>query len=347
MARTSNALSRAISRAKGWVQRNPALYSLAYRLTTSHLQGIGQALQRSRYHSRFGGTWIDRRDFARRLAAKQRRGEVSESEATELERFERDGFLVYERAVDPALIDRLLGEIDRERAVDAPRLMVDDAGGGPRAYTPDALRPTSGTRIVDFHFLSETARAALFSNRVTRFLETLFERDPILTQSLYFEYGSSQPLHQDTGYVVMNSPLRMAACWIALEDIEPGSGELAYYPESHRFPDWFFSRYFKHFDQERDGPDAQECWLSWIHEEAARRGIAMQRFLPKKGDVFVWHADLAHGGTPVENVGRTRRSLVGHFCPVGVRPLYAYYLPDRRRAYGESARRYMSSYYSA
>jgi ectoine hydroxylase-related dioxygenase (phytanoyl-CoA dioxygenase family) len=45
-------------------------------------------------------------------------------------------------------------------------------------------------------------------------------------------------------------------------------------------------------------------------------------FLGKAGDVLIWHADLAHGGAPIKNVGQTRHSLVTHFCPASDEPFY-------------------------
>ena len=36
-------------------------------------------------------------------------------------------------------------------------------------------------------------------------------------------------------------------------------------------------------------------------------------FLAKKGDVFVWHANLIHGGMPVNDNSLTRKSMVIHY----------------------------------
>ncbi|MFM7170537.1 MAG: hypothetical protein ACKOYH_06760 [Cyanobium sp.] len=40
-------------------------------------------------------------------------------------------------------------------------------------------------------------------------------------------------------------------------------------------------------------------------------------FLPKRGDVLIWHGALIHGGTPMANPALTRRSLVCHYTTVG------------------------------
>ena len=69
----------------------------------------------------------------------------------------------------------------------------------------------------------------------------IFDDSPLLFQSLSFEKGSQQGMHQDTAYIVVDSPLELAASWIALQDVEPGSGELMYYEGSHRLPEYLSS----------------------------------------------------------------------------------------------------------
>ena len=36
-------------------------------------------------------------------------------------------------------------------------------------------------------------------------------------------------------------------------------------------------------------------------------------FLAKKGDVLIWHANLVHGGMPIEDKNTTRKSMVIHY----------------------------------
>jgi ectoine hydroxylase-related dioxygenase (phytanoyl-CoA dioxygenase family) len=153
-------------------------------------------------------------------------------------------------------------------------------------------------------------------------------------------------MHKDTAFVRMNSPMKFLGVWIALEDVSAGSGELIYFPGSHRWEDYLFSGRFKHYDRERDGEQVLDDNYRWIYRQADQAGIEEARFLPKKGDALIWHADLAHGGANVVRESATRRSLVGHFCARNVKPLYAYYKPARRKVYADGDRRYMSSYYS-
>jgi len=145
----------------------------------------------------------------------------------------------------------------------------------------------------------------------------LFERPPLAFQSLFFRWGTEQAMHQDTAYVVLRSPMEMVGCWVALEDIAEGTGELQYYVGSHRIPEylWFGRARAKPYDFEDD-----QDFLRHVREESERMGCPLERFRPRKGDVLLWHADLVHGGSKRVHLERTRQSLVTHYCPVDVDP---------------------------
>jgi phytanoyl-CoA hydroxylase len=125
----------------------------------------------------------------------------------------------------------------------------------------------------------------------------------------------------------VDRPLELAACWIALEDIQLGSGELMYAPGSHRYPDFDFGSGRKHFDANLARPEAHHRWsLDLVARAQAAGGVST--FLARKGEILIRHADLAHGGSPVARPELTRQSLVGHFCPRSARPNYFNCLPD-------------------
>ena len=37
-------------------------------------------------------------------------------------------------------------------------------------------------------------------------------------------------------------------------------------------------------------------------------------FTCRRGDAFIWHGGLVHGGTPIDDAAKTRRSFVVHYC---------------------------------
>jgi hypothetical protein len=185
----------------------------------------------------------------------------------------------------------------------------------------------AGHRVVDLYGVSEAARQAIYQPVVAKFLNALFQEPAIAMQSIYFEYGSQQSIHQDTAYVVSQRPLSLAAAWIALEDVSEGTGELIYYPGSHRFQHFLFGGVSKSWSKGRDGQEIHTAFLKQLHEQAKGKGFVLEHFLPKKGDVLVWHADLAHGGARITK-DHTRKSLVIHFCPQSVKPTYARNIKD-------------------
>lgn len=333
-----------------WLKRRihkfPRLYDLVYRLVTLNLDFVLLTLGKARYPSSFGGLWTDRDDFHTLLAKKLWRNSLNSDEARQLERFSEEGFMILEKVVSAERIDQYLDELEKLRLEENTPLMVTSVElEHPIPYSDEVHKKYRSIRTVDDYFFLSSARNILFDPMVTHYLELLLDKPAVLTQSLNFLYGSQQGMHKDTAFVRVNSPMKLLGVWVALEDVEVGSGELIYFPGSHRWDDYLFSGHFKHYDKERDGADVLDHNYLWIYEEARKRGIKEQQFLAKKGDVLIWHADLAHGGANVVNDNATRRSLVGHFCPTNVKPLYSYYKPGQRKVFKDGERHYMSSYY--
>jgi phytanoyl-CoA hydroxylase len=298
------------------------------------------------YFSCFGGLWTDRRDADDEIDRRLQRGAIAAADAEQLRHWIAHGYVVLRRAVDADVCDRLRSDLDAAFAAGDERLLM-------TSPTVEGFQPlragveTERARVVDAYAFYESARVALFSEPIVHFLRAVFDDAPLLFQSLTFERGSQQSMHQDTAFVVTTSPLEFAASWIALEDIRAGSGELTYVDGSHRLPEYLFSGRYKHWNAKRDGDDQRSEWQTLMSTNAERMGLEQKTFLPEKGDVLIWSADLAHGGSPVSDPSLTRKSLVGHYCPNRVDPLYFRLQPDRRgkRRFGDNF--YASQYYSA
>ena len=50
-----------------------------------------------------------------------------------------------------------------------------------------------------------------------------------------------------------------------------------------------------------------------LEELIAKKNFEKKIFLAKKGDAFIWHANLVHGGSPVIDASLTRKSMVIHY----------------------------------
>ena len=207
---------------------------------------IGAATTVSQFHSQFGGLWIDRHDWRDELSRRRASGAITRNERTLLQAFVTNGYVILKRAAPPGSVEAFQVEIERAFRAGMPELLYQshqDRTTKPLIDAVDRL----GTRVVDSYTVLPQALRLFTSPALIRFLTILFDTAPLLFQSLSFDQGSQQGLHQDTAYVVVDQPLELAACWIALEDVKLGSGELIYLPGSHRYPDYDFGRGKKHW----------------------------------------------------------------------------------------------------
>ncbi|MGI9293335.1 MAG: phytanoyl-CoA dioxygenase family protein [Pseudomonadales bacterium] len=265
------------------------------------------------------GFWTDEPDAVKALKSRQKKAAITDSEADLLLHFIQHGYVILKGAINPEHADALVAEIAGTAAY--PNHYIARTQGKSYSYvTPDVIEDKQ-FRLIDFHVNSELARTAEFAPAIQRFLNLLFEEPALAFQSLTFKYGSQQGIHQDGAYVVVDKPLQFVASWIALEDVTPGSGELIYYPGSHRFPHYLFGERHKNWLLARDGVEANQSFIAHLKTQIEETGVEEQQFSPSKGDALIWAADLVHGGAKITN-SATRHSLVTHYCPLSVAPNY-------------------------
>lgn len=232
--------------------------------------------------------------------------------------------MVIEKAVSCTDIDCLLEDVALAWDGKISNLWIETFLDGNRLITPIEKKfQSQKVKLLDLYSQSVAALRISLNAKIMHFLELIFERPPLAFQSLSFMWGSEQPMHQDTAYVKVNSPMELVASWVALEDIQAGTGELEYYVGSHRLPEYLWKGNSKWMLEESEIEHAQ--YLSYLHHQAELLGLKRSRFLGKKGDVLIWSNDLAHGGSKVEDINNSRQSLVTHYCPINCNPYYFYY----------------------
>jgi phytanoyl-CoA hydroxylase len=273
------------------------------------------------FNSRFKGFWTDHVDAEEHLEQMRTAGQVTLQEAEQLLHFIRDGYVVIPNAISTQLADQIAHEMANVHQ-NAENFVARTERQN-YSYASKEVTQSRFVRLIDYYVNSSLAREAIFSPAIARILQLIFERQVMAFQSLSFNVGSQQAIHQDGAYVVLSEPVQFAASWIALEDVQEGTGELIYYPGSHRYPDFLFSDEYKHWKPARDGEEQLQASLKNLHEQAKRMNLSLKSFLPKKGDALIWAADLAHGGSSITNPNATRKSLVTHYCPADVLPNYA------------------------
>jgi ectoine hydroxylase-related dioxygenase (phytanoyl-CoA dioxygenase family) len=266
--------------------------------------------------------WTDRPDFEAQLQQRLTAGLVNEEEAGWLRQWNRDGYMLFRQAIPHEAIDTAW-ENYRRAVSDRPVCRALLEGRGTVLLSELNEGEDLGSisnyhfRFMDFHSISGATKAVMMNSKVVRFLELAFGQPPVAMQTLMFEYGSEQDWHQDFPYVVPRILSHLAASWAACEPITPENGPLEYFPGSHRFPffDWGNgSLTYAHDDYAKVGKFAD-----YLRERAAQEGIQPVQLAAEKGDVFLWHAALAHRGAPVLRKGATRRSIVSHYS---TRPAY-------------------------
>ena len=268
------------------------------------------------YRSRYGGLWVDRRDAHDVLERKRSNVEVTDADAEVLAKYIDDGYVVFPKATDESLIDEYLDFF--ESAWDAPPDTI-YMQWNRQVLSINREHYDDVTKVSDVHSYFARAGELIFPAPVLRFMTQIYERPPVVFQTMTMRKGSQENLHIDTGPLTLTEPMTMAASWVALEDVQPLSGEFQFVPGTHRLPELLLYGTDKgHHGDYREYDKILRTTL----EMAEERGLKTERFMAKKGDVLIWHADLMHGGAPIRDLTRTRKSLVAHFMPLGVMPTF-------------------------
>ena len=224
--------------------------------------------------------------------------------------WESDGYLILPGFFSPSQLAELDAVTDWVWREKPSAVTVDDTQTGERMQM-SALgrhRPRNRYKVNDLYLVSQTVRQTVLDPRIVPLLSELLRDEPVLCNTLTIDVGTTQDPHLDTLFMTPSSDDALVATWTALEDVGPERGPIFYYPGSHRLPPFRFSNGSQHVvDEEMDD------WRRAIMGGLAERGIERHVFLPRAGDVFIWHARLVHGGMPISDLAGTRKSLVAHF----------------------------------
>lgn len=154
----------------------------------------------------------------------------------------------------------------------------------------------------------EAIRSVALSPYLKKVMGSLLLAEPLICNSLNFERGSQQDAHIDSWYMAPPSDDGMVAASISLDTVDESNGPIFFYPGSHKIPPYRFS------DGRLNMIDAEyAACRTYLDEEIAKRGLEPIRFAGGPGDVFIWHGQLLHGGSPIRDFSKTRNSLVVHY----------------------------------
>ena len=231
--------------------------------------------------------------LAERLAAAPAFGALPPTSQASLLAFEENGFAVLPAFFAAAAVDGINQELDQ--LIAGKHIS--------RRYRNKFM----------FAFQQSARIRAAGEGELRALVSALLGHEATLFQSINFLTGSEQHTHSDSIHMSTFPLGGMAAAWVALEDITPANGPLHYYPGSHRLPYYLNADYQNEGSAWLTGDQDYSAYEATIARKIIEAGIQKQVFLARKGDVFIWHANLLHGGEPQHDRARTRKSMVFHY----------------------------------
>lgn len=172
----------------------------------------------------------------------------------------------------------------------------------------------SSQRIHGAHLLPSGRDIWLYPP-VMRFLRSHFRDTPCACQTLTYVHGSEQDAHQDTIHLTPYPAGYMCGVWIALEDVQPDSGELFVYPGSHKTTRLLA----RDLGLEKVDVDYSSyvVFARAIERMLKEGGFERLVYRPRVGQILVWHENLIHGGSRRNDRNKTRYSIVSHYFAKG------------------------------
>jgi len=247
--------------------------------------------------------WLDQQDALQAIAARAESGELTEGQANKLADFHRDGFVNLGPLVSAEICRELRGEVTDFVDAHKHRLDTNWYEGLQNMYkTHDACR-----------------RATILPE-VLEWCDLVLGRRALPFQTLSIPEGTQIPAHSDQILMSTRPAGFLIVAWLALEDIQPDAGPLKLWRGSHRLP---------YLQPQEIGvePETSRAEATQMHNERYYKAIKQRLkdaesepyvYLPKQGEVLLWHSNVIHEGTRRDHPSKTRHSLVVHYFGEGV-----------------------------
>ena len=248
--------------------------------------------------------WLDQENYRDLIKSKLKNNEISENDAEICENFAKDGYVV---------INKLISDEECDSAWNGFIKAIDDhvINPGPE---PKEFDPKWG-RVGNVHHYVKEMHKILHHPNIVKKLDMLMGKKTIPYQTIPSLYGSEQLAHSDAIHMTTFPLGYMSAAWVALEDIHEDSGPLEYYPGSHKLPYHLSKEVGIKINESNNY--GREPYLNkyepHIQNIIEKNKLEKKFFNAKKGDVLLWHHNLIHAGSKVNNTSVTRKSIVCHY----------------------------------
>ena len=159
---------------------------------------------------------------------------------------------------------------------------------------------------------SDILRSMAADSQLIALLEFILGKEIIPFQTINFIHGSEQRAHSDSIHMTTHPQGYMLASWIALEDTDADNGPLLYYPGSHRLP-YLMNKDYAHKSSFLTVDSNYTGYENKVEEVITHTDFPMHTLHVKAGSLLIWHANLIHGGSAINDPRRTRKSMVTHY----------------------------------
>lgn len=205
------------------------------------------------------------------------------------------GYAILESMFDDDLLDRVVLECQSE-------------------YNNDSKYNNQNRRVADGWRSMESVSEVACDQRIITLLSKIYGKRAFPFQTLNFERGTEQRLHSDTIHFNSIPNLFMTGVWVALEDVTLDNGPLAYIENSHKLPVFNCdSAGIRSVSSKEDPYLNYGDYEDFVEEMVKSISKGPKLVQMKKGDVFIWSANLIHGGSPIIKEDSSRFSQVTHY----------------------------------
>ena len=233
--------------------------------------------------------------------------------------FIRDGYVVIRGGVSLSVCQHAIDSFNRWCALNIESC--------------ESVRDINGhlPRVINSHTVIKEIQHVITKNKKALQLQDfLFGEKTSMYTSLFFTRGTQQRIHVDIPFFWTYPKNRYFGVWTALEDVDADNGPLRVLVRGHQcnilnqrhvLPQIVKKR------SERGSISSVDEEAFYIYADATIENCARMNITEyvdvhlKAGDTIIWHPLLPHGGSAIQNMTRTRYSLVAHTVPEMV-PVY-------------------------
>jgi ectoine hydroxylase-related dioxygenase (phytanoyl-CoA dioxygenase family) len=221
----------------------------------------------------------------------------------------KNGYTIIRKGVDNELANQVISEFDAWSSIPENQFV-----------------PFQQERVTNFHMHSKNTLDLVTNTYVNKILSSLLNNEQTVYCSLFFREGSSGGYQRDTPHFYTNPIDQYYGVLYALEDIDVNSGPLKYYIGSHKIENVDGHEIYNSIYTDNDTLDLNtdfRCFIQYTEQtENKCKELKLTEVNIKnnkkieKGDIFIWHPRLLHGGSEIIDKTLTQYSMVTYNVPI-------------------------------